>query len=93
MQSNDVDDVAEANVFVEYIQIPVPVPLERRRGMRSVSDGPTTSFRINKADYLMMREEAEAVGISATTFIRWVTLFAARELRIRRTGENYEVHP
>lgn len=82
------------SLYDRKIVIPVPIPLERRRGLRSLnSTGRAVATRMHEDDLTLIDAEAAVLGITRGEFTRWVTAYAAKVLRKDRTGENVEITP
>lgn len=76
------------------VTIPHPVPLEMRRGVRSLNaEGSPIVARIHNDDVSLIDAEAAALGITRAAFIRWFSVLAAQELRYLRTKERIEITP
>lgn len=70
------------------LTIPCPMLLARKRGVfaKKMEDFPT-SVRLTPYDKLLVEQEAKLLGMTYSTFMRWVGVQAARELAFLRTGE------
>lgn len=70
------------------VTIPCPMLLARKRGVfaKKCEDFPT-SVRLTPHDKLLVEREAKMLGMTYSTFMRWVGVQVARELTFLRTGE------
>lgn len=76
------------------VTLPYPVPLEMRRGVRSLNaEGSPIVSRMHNDDVLLIDAEAAALGITRAAFIRWFAVLAAQELRYARTKERVDITP
>jgi hypothetical protein len=79
---------------LDRLSIPVPMILSHRSGVESLSaNGRAIAIRYCTHDLELMAAEAEALGISRGSFIRWVSVYAAQALHLERTGNKKEVTP
>lgn len=77
-----------------HFVIPHPTPQGQRAGLQGFEHaGKIASVRMTIDDYVLLAEEAAEYGMTASALMRWVTLHAVQQLRLRRTNEKIEVTP
>lgn len=76
------------------INIPKPIPLQRRRGLNSLdSNGRAVAVRMHEDDLKLLNEEAAAYGITRGELMRWLNVYGAQALHKARTGTYVEITP
>lgn len=81
---------------VKRVYIPVPMFINYRSGLRSLSHAYPVTLRIEPNDLNLIREEARMIGesgISTGAFIRWTAIYTAQQMCYERTGIWNEVNP
>lgn len=74
--------------------LPFPISLPREYGVLSLDAvGMPFSLRIHDDDRVVLRTEAEWIGMSASAVARWCIVYGAQQLAFVRTGHAPVVRP
>jgi hypothetical protein len=74
------------------VAIPCPMHMTRKRGIfaKKAEDVPI-AVRMTENDRAIVEEEAKALGMGLSTFMRWCGVQAAKELHRLRTGNKVRI--
>lgn len=80
--------------IVSHITIPVPIKLERRRGLTSLhSSGRCVAVRMHDDDLEALNIVAAKLDISRGELMRWLCVYGMQALHKMQTGQHVEVIP
>lgn len=75
-----------------FITIRAPMQIDRARGVYATTTlASPLKVRISELDAKLLREEAAALNMTVSNFVRWTALQTARELRKYRDGTDVPV--
>ncbi len=78
----------------DTLTLPMPMKMPQRRGVESLFlNGRPIAVRLHESDLDLLHQEARHIGLNRGELIRWLCVYGAAMLHLRRTGETVDVIP